>query len=166
MFADSKALFQPFTCDATPVLMCSTSTRVLEDPPHFIQAHLFIIIFIIFRSKDCHFIFSPWVDSQMVRSYLSLILSIPPSSSFHWGGWDWAVWACFLSSVLCLQFSSSRGSEPSPTGWGDGAMIDRQSERREVLSEWPTISRGILSITLGERPIRDDHKTPLTSTSS
>ena len=39
--------------------------------------------------------------------------------------------------------------EPSPTGWGDGAMIDHQSERREVLSEWPTIThRAYLVVAL------------------
>ena len=45
MFADRKALFQPYTCDATPVLMCSASTRVLEDPPHVLQAHLILLYF-------------------------------------------------------------------------------------------------------------------------
>ena len=43
-------------------------------------------------------------------------------------------------------------TEPSPTGWGDGAMIDHQSERREVLSEWPTIThRAYLVITLSSK---------------
>jgi len=45
MLADREDLFQPFTCDATPVLMCSTSTRVLEDPPHVLQAHLILLYF-------------------------------------------------------------------------------------------------------------------------
>ena len=148
MLADREDLFQPFTCDATPVLMCSTSTRVLEDPPHVFQAHL-ILLYFYFLLQGLTLYFQslgrcsngeelPGIDIEH-SSFIQLSL----------GRWHWAVWACFLSSLLCLPFSSSRGSEPSPTGWGDGAMIDHQSERREVLSEWPTIThRAYLVVAL------------------